>query len=373
MTEVHDNGGTQNHSLKKLQIVAVTSVKPAKETESRQVRQVLVSDDHSVHPRTIDGCYQIVLYYEKLNEEERSWCLAGWIVESLTRALMEHPLLAGRLQRRGGVGGDTHKCLEIVSNDSGIRFLEARYPTSLSQFLELNKKEHLEAELVFWKEIDDQCLEFSPLVYIQVTNFECGGYSIGISCSLLLAEILIVENFLKKWAEIHKMLPQNEEIKTPTFYYPDLKIHEPLPSYIISQTENKNGVLSTVFEVTTKDANFSKELALLCVEDAERKLNLKMGSDFSLVVKKSSEIIKVESCSKSGYNMQGLGLKNQITRATWNDFGAYEVAFHEGNKPVLVSCWIGFVADVAHVMAVPCPKENAFAVIVVSPPLEIKL
>ncbi|XP_061347682.1 acyltransferase GLAUCE-like [Gastrolobium bilobum] len=361
--EGHDNGGTQ-----KLQIVALTSVAPLKVTESRRIRQVVGSDDHTIQPRTINGCYKIVLFYEKLNEEDRGWSMASWLVESLARALLEYPLLAGRLQRRGGDMG-----LEIVCNDSGIRLLEARYPMTLLEFLDLNKKEHLEAELVFWKEIDDQFPEFSPLVYVQVTNFECGGYSIGISCSLLLAEVLIVENFLKKWAEIHNKLPQNEEIKTPIFYHPGLKKNpEPLPSDIISRTESKNGVQSTVFKVTAKDANFSKELALLCVEDAERKLSIKMGSDFSLFVKESSEIIKVESCSKNGYTMQGSGLKNQITRATWNDFGVYEVAFHEGNKPLLVSCWFGSVADV-HVMAIPCPKENAFTVIVVSPPVETEL
>jgi hypothetical protein len=42
-----------------------------------------------------------------------------------------------------------------------------------------------------------------------------------------------------------------------------------------------------------------------------------------------------------------------------------EVVFHEENKVVHVSCWVGCVAD-AHVMIVPCQEENAYAVIVVS-------
>ena len=207
----------------------------------------------------------------------------------------------------------------------------------------------------------------------QVTNFECGGYSIGISCSLLLAEVLVVDNFLKKWAEIHnKMLPQNGEInKKPIFYHPVLKSPEALPKDVISRTLGKNGVESMVFKITSEDASFNKEswreLAMLCVEDAKQKLNIQMGSNFSFLVKESSGVIKVESCSNSGHNVQGLALKNQITPTTWNDFGLYEVAFCEGNKPVLVSCWIASVAD-GHVMAVPYPKENVSAVIIVSPP-----
>lgn len=160
--EGHVNGNTMNQSLSKLQIVSIMSVPPFKLTEPRQVRKVLVSDDDH-ETKVIDGCYQIVLYYEKLKEDEDGWCLAGWIVESLARVLLDHPLLAGRLQRNDETG------FEIVSNDSGIRLLEALYPTSLSHFLELNGKEqHVEADLVFWKEIDALYPQFSPLFYVQV-------------------------------------------------------------------------------------------------------------------------------------------------------------------------------------------------------------
>ncbi|KAJ1391723.1 Transferase [Sesbania bispinosa] len=364
------NGGTQNS---KLQTVSIMSVPPLKVTEPRRVRQVLVTD--TLYPKAIQGCYHIVLYYEKLNEEDHGWSLAGWIVESLARVLLDHPLLAGRLQRKEVSDGTV---TEIVSNDSGIRLLEARYPTTLKEFLELNEKEDLESELVFWKEIDEHHPEFCPLFY--VTNFDCGGYSIGISCSLLLAEVLVVENFLKKWVQIHnKMLPQNKDTKTPIFHHTSQENSEPLPSEIISRTQSKNGVQSMVFKITAEDVDFSKEywgeIVMFCIEDAEQKLDIKMGSDFSLVVKDSAEVIKVETCSKtkSKYNLQGLlDIQKKILGATWNDFGVYEVAFHEGNKPVHVSCWIASNAagDDGHVMAVPCPEENACAVIIVSPLVE---
>ena len=210
--------------------------------------------------------------------------------------------------------------------------------------------------------------------FLQVTKFECGGYSIGISCSLLLADVLVVENFIKKWAEIHNtLLPQNEDQKAPMFYHP-LLISEPPLSAVISRTPSKNGALTMVFKITSKEVKFNMELwrglAMLCVEEAEKMLHKNMGSDFSVLVKESFEVIKVEGCSKSGHSTQVLGPKNQIIGTTWNDFGAYDVAFHEGSKPVLVSHWIGSVAG-GHVIAFPYPEENLNAVIIVSLPTEI--
>lgn len=165
-----------SENLPQLQIEAVLSVRPLKVTEPRRVRQVLMSDTDCIH-----GCYQIVLYYESLNEEEGDKFLAGWIVESLGSALVEHPLLSGRLKRKDS--DEDEAVLEIVSNDSGIRLYEVRFPMVLSEFLSLRaEKEHLEAELVFWKEIDEQNPQFSPLFYVQASS-ACCVYHLALSFS----------------------------------------------------------------------------------------------------------------------------------------------------------------------------------------------
>ncbi|KAK7346766.1 hypothetical protein VNO80_21289 [Phaseolus coccineus] len=360
-----------SQSLPKLKIEAVLSVRPWKVSEPRRVRQVLMSDtDTIVKTKGIHGCYQIVLYYEFLNEKECDKFLAGWIVESLSSALVEHPLLSGRLKRKDS---DEHETLlEIVSNDSGIRLYEVRFPMVLSEFLALRaEKEHLEAELVFWKDIDEHNPQFSPLFYVQVTQFECGGYTIGISCSLLLADALVVKNFLKTWADIHySMLLQREEIKTPIFHHP--LFYEPPPADVINRTRCRRAH-GIAFKVTTKDLNlnqeFWREVAMLCIEEAEQKLHKREWTEFSLFVKESCEVIKVEGHSKSGYCKKVLeqSLKNEISGGTWNDFGKC-VMFHEGNKPVLVSRWIGSIVDDGIVVVVPSPEEKASAVITVSLP-----
>ncbi|XP_028762538.1 tryptamine hydroxycinnamoyltransferase 2 [Neltuma alba] len=351
--------------MPKLQYEAVITVPPLKITVPRRVRRVLVSDPN-IDAGKLRGCYQVVMYYENVNEEEGfGWVLAGWIVESLGIALSENPMLAGRLQKKAdqGEGGDTE--MEIVSNDCGIRMAEARISIALSDFLESSDRHNLEHDLVFWKDIDEQSPEFSPLFYVQVTNFKCGGYSIGISCSLLLADFLVVDNFLKKWADIHKNEAlRNGETKTPLFYHPRLKNPEVPPPNIIRRTPYKNGGQSLLFKITSEDSEFERESARLCVQEAEKRLQRKMGSKFSLFVKERSEAMKAETCA---YNRQALGrgLKNQMTSTTWDEFGAYDISFHEEKKPVHVSRWIGSASE-GNVVAVKYPKEGVSAVIVVT-------
>ncbi|KAK7850783.1 brassinosteroid-related acyltransferase 1 [Quercus suber] len=113
---------------------------------------------------------------------------------------------------------------QIVSNDGGVRLIETQVAVTLSVFLELKEKEEAEAQLVFWNDIDEHDPQFSPLFYVQVTNFQYGGYSIGISCSILLADLMVKEKFLTSWANIHNnILSSNNELKKPFFYLPNLK------------------------------------------------------------------------------------------------------------------------------------------------------
>ncbi|MED6125706.1 hypothetical protein PIB30_071173 [Stylosanthes scabra] len=194
-----------------------------------------------------------------------------------------------------------------------------------------------------------------------------------------LPEVLAVDNFLKKWTDTHKeMLLQNGETMKPVFMHPLLKNNEVLPSHIISRTlTSRKGTESKVFKITsTTDVmmmSFNQEtwrkIAMVCVKDLEQKHNIQMGSTFSLHVKDSSSsggVITVESCSNNGGKSdQSLALKYQISLTTWNDFGSYDVAFCEENKPVHVSCWVASSIPEGHVMAMPYPKD---ALIVVTPP-----
>lgn len=175
----NNNGVT----IPKFQMEYVLSVPPLKVTEPRLVREVMVmstsESDHdttnndSIISSVISGCcYHIVLYFTMKNDDDDDALLmAGWLRESLAVALSDHPLLAGRLRRHrrrdeedgGGLA------MEIVSNDCGVRMLEGRMLMRMSEFMGLSHEK--QSDVVFWKEVDELHPQFSPLLYVQVSQF----------------------------------------------------------------------------------------------------------------------------------------------------------------------------------------------------------
>ncbi|KAK4557738.1 hypothetical protein RGQ29_007487 [Quercus rubra] len=359
----------------KLKIEALLSVTPYKLIDQRMVRRVFAKDP--VGSGIFRGCLHVLLYYKNVSEEDSGSVFAGWAKESLARALYEQPLLSGRLRR--GEDGDGE--LEIVSNDSGARLVEAQMNITLSEFLELKEKEEAEAQLVSWNDIDEHNPQFSPLFYVQVTNFRCGGYSVGISCSLLLADILVKDNFLNNWANMHNnILSNNNESTKPIFYLPNLKTNGYSPANIISHSPRNDCGQTMHFKVTTNEnanldyGEFCKSLALLCIEKTERRLGSTMVSEFSLFVKENSEVIEIAKYSKHGHVNPQLSLKTQVTCAGWDEYlGANEIPFRDGNKPMHVSYWIGSIFD-GLVIAIPPFNQATLGVnILVTIPNENKL
>lgn len=195
-----------------------------------------------------------------------------------------------------------------------------------------------------------------------MTKFECGGYSFGISCSLLLADLLFEENFLKTWAEIHKnMLSKNGVAERPLFYLPNLKNIAPTSNItnVISSSPSKDSGQTMIFSVTNSNEDeLISTHAFLCVEEAETKLGSKMAPEFSALtyVKELSDAVRIEKCSKDDHQHviePNLSLKDQIKSASWDEFGANELEFRKGSGPVRVSHWIGSVSC-GFVMAIPC-------------------
>ncbi|XP_031251251.1 spermidine hydroxycinnamoyl transferase [Pistacia vera] len=329
-----------------LQIESVQTVTPFKETDPRQRRQVLVTDP--VGSGIFRRCFNILLYYKKVVEDESGWIVAGWMKESIARALVHQPLLSGRLRR----GEDGHAGLELVSNDSGLRLIEAGIPMTLSEFLDKKSRDD-EAELVFWKDIDEQNPQFSPLFYVQVTNFECGGYSVGMSCNILLADLLITDNFLKKWVNIHnEMLSKVDAIETPIFYLPTLKKTSGSPSIpIIRSDQTKNCGKTMIFKITDENINLENEsgktLMLVCVKETENEVGSKLASKYPVFLKEPFNTIKIETCSRLENEMVPweLDVRNQVRGESWDDLGANEIVIHKGNKPTRVSYWMGSVMD----------------------------
>ncbi|KAL2490004.1 HXXXD-type acyl-transferase family protein [Forsythia ovata] len=343
-----------------LHIDAMQSVVPMNPTDPRESTRVLVSGSHS---STIFGrCFHIVLCYNKTSDEDCGWLVAGWIKESLGRALSGQPLLAGRLRRHDDKGDED---LQIVSNDSGVRLVEARIDINLSDFLDLKAKKDAETTLVYWEDIHEQNPQFFPLFYVQVTNFKCGGYSIGISSSLLLEDPFVITSFLKKWANVHKSLVSKSDVpKMPIFYLPNHRNSAGgSPSLLMGSKTSKSVAQSVVFKIPTKISNLDSHiyynLAAQCIDEAEHVVGTKMASKFSLFVKKPDEDIKVEICSKEGLIQKPYSSMSGFTCASsWDLLEVDEICFNEGNKAAYVSCWINSIFDEGSVMIVGSDNED---------------
>ncbi|CAL5441819.1 unnamed protein product [Camellia sinensis] len=288
-------------------IEAAQFVTPTKATDPRLTRQVATTDSST--SAIFWRRFQAIMYYKKALSEESGWLLVGWMKLSLGKALEEQPILAGRLRRGEGGKGE----LDIV------------------------------------------------------TNFQCGGYSIRISCSLVLADPLAIISFLRRWVDIRNhMVSEADETKPPLFYLPNFKPNGSFLTNPIGSNQAKHRGKIMIFKSsTTKDLNLNDEalkaLALQCAEEAESKLGVKMASDLSLFVKElSEEVIKVEKFAREGLVQKPKGCESGLSCANWEDLGASEVNFFEGNRLVCVSCWINSVPGEGFVILVPSIDESVF-------------
>ncbi|XP_057460063.1 protein ECERIFERUM 26-like [Actinidia eriantha] len=107
---------------------------------------------------------------------------------------------SGRL-RRTESGRPYIKC-----NDCGARFIEAHCAKTLEEWLEIKDEEAHEKLLVPHHVIGPE-LAFSPLVFLQLTKFSCGGVSVGLSWAHILGDAFSAAEFMNGWG--HAMSAQH--------------------------------------------------------------------------------------------------------------------------------------------------------------------
>lgn len=219
-----------------------------------------------------------------------------------------------------------------------------------------------------------QSNNFIKSYFFQVTNFTCGGYSIGISCSLLLSDPFALTNTIKKWANDHTTIVSKREIpKTPTFYLPNHGKPASSPSLLMGPNTNKDSAESLIFNIPTNTPNLDegifKNLAALCVEEAEIEASRELASNLSLLVKAPLEDVRVEECSRTGllecsksdYNTNGMSCAR-----TWDELELKKICFSEGNKPIYASSWVNSMVDEGCVMIVPSTHSGVKIVVTFS-------
>ncbi|KAB1213591.1 Protein ECERIFERUM 26 [Morella rubra] len=141
----------------------------------------------------------------------------------------EYYYTSGRL-RKSESGRPYLKC-----NDCGARFIEAQCDKTIDEWLELDKDCSLQRLLVSQQVIGPE-LSFSPLVLIQVTYFQCGGISLGLSWAHILGDAFSAADFMNKWGKIVAGLQSNKPnfLKSDTLTERSKDNPKPLPQEPLS-------------------------------------------------------------------------------------------------------------------------------------------
>ncbi|KAJ0970677.1 hypothetical protein J5N97_018636 [Dioscorea zingiberensis] len=318
-----------NSSDKYLHIEAIQTVTPGRAAEPGQARRISLPSSPSAG--TLLGSHaHIILYYKKSTKEDMVATLAAQLKESLNHMLAEEPLLSGRLRRDREKDG----YWEIKYNDSGVRLVQVVAETRMDEFLGGEDRDAKEKMLAYWMDIKQEDPQFWPLFYVQVTEFQGDGYSIGISWSVLLTDHLLMTRFLKKWATSHKqMQAQGQFSEANIFHLSYFKNSGRIPiDYHCTRSTTSRTIL-----YKAPQSSDSQALLHHLLETCHANV-----SEFTLFVNDhSGDCLKVENFAKASSSRMPVNrFLGKLSVAGWDELEAGDVDFVAENKPVLVSCQV---------------------------------
>ncbi|XP_010527461.1 PREDICTED: protein ECERIFERUM 26-like [Tarenaya hassleriana] len=86
----------------------------------------------------------------------------------------------------------------IKCNDCGTRFVEGNCDFTVEEWL--RKPDRSDDELLVYHKPVGPELSFSPLIYVQMTRFKCGGLSLGLSWAHILGDPFSLSYSFNQWA-----------------------------------------------------------------------------------------------------------------------------------------------------------------------------
>ncbi|KAG8066227.1 hypothetical protein GUJ93_ZPchr0004g40034 [Zizania palustris] len=137
---------------------------------------------------------------------------AGDVVRGLTTKALKDPMfpwldayhpVAGRVRRAEDdqlAPDGARRRPYIKCNDCGVRIVEAKCDRALADWLRDDAPDRL-SHLCYDKVLGPE-LFFSPLLYVQITNFKCGGMALGFSWAHLIGDVASATNCFNVWAQI---------------------------------------------------------------------------------------------------------------------------------------------------------------------------
>ncbi|CAK8564109.1 unnamed protein product [Lathyrus sativus] len=127
--------------------------------------------------------------------------------DSLSKVLVPFYPLAGRLQWK------ENGHFDLECNSLGVQFIEAQSSLALSELNDFSPSSEYYRYLI--PHVDYTVpIQDIPLIFVQLTNFKCGGVSIGLLVSHAVADGQSALHFTSEWAR----LARGETIKTTPFF-----------------------------------------------------------------------------------------------------------------------------------------------------------
>ncbi|XP_042435203.1 uncharacterized protein LOC122021191 [Zingiber officinale] len=363
---------------KRLHIDAIQTAPPGKVTPPDQARSVFMS----VPPATVaviaQTRFQVVMYYNPAGTEESPLTVAARVKESLSAALPERPVLSGRLRKKEAESAGGGRW-EVKFNDAGVRLVHATAEVTMADVIGSKEAHEVQAHLAYWDDVNMDRPDFSALFYIQVTQFEGDGYSIGVSCSLLLADPFFLIKFLVSWAEIHtQMLTPATLLKSSMFHLsyfqrPDrpnrLRSIELALSDTNRHPSSSNPYATMLFEVRQRDSSQSYDaMAIACLREATARLKARPVSEFVLIVSHQVGDLTVKTLANSSSTTTVQSDDVECDVAWWDQFGMEELSLAPGNKPVHVSSQIIFDGNDDGLVVIMIPESETRLLISVTLP-----
>lgn len=136
--------------------------------------------------------------------------------------------------RRSNSGRPLIKC-----NDCGVRIIEAKCDKTIDEWLEM--KDSSLTKLLVSNHIVGPELPFSPLVFLQVTSFKCGGMSLGLSWAHVLGDAFSASDFINMWGQaMANQLPQHP-------------VHLPKSSFMLVKPANRSQLATDPLSIKRVD------------------------------------------------------------------------------------------------------------------------
>lgn len=213
----------------------------------------------------------------------------------------------------------------------------------------------------------------SPL---QVTGFPDDGISIGLSCSLLLADPLLLSGFLHKWAQIHTTMKAQKQFTSAGIFNLGAFKRPGRSSYLKSTAIAGGGVAPRTVLFDGGAAT-----AAAYVEEAARRVGERpegaAAAGFSLIITEADRMaeLKVVECSAKEAEAAVAvplppsgGVSKGFSCFTGDWLRGGELGLTEGNKPETVSWHLVPATERPLVVVMPAADDGGRGMVSVTFP-----